>query len=439
MTMKAHPPQLAATLTIGQAIGLALCMVIGSGLLVLPGLAYLEVGSAAVYAWALNAAVVLPLLCVFGFLGGRCPSAAGVSGYAQAAFSRPAGAASEILLLGACALGGAAMAISGGNYLSSALNSAGGRAGALAGAFAIVGTTAGLNAVGARLTGRVQQIVSWSLVVLVVAAAASALILGRRGGMAVAPLADLPHALPAVGLVFFAFTGWELFAATAEEFKRPRRDFPIAIAISFAVVVLLYLAVALAVQLSLPPDHPQLATAPIAAILSHVFGAASGRVAAALGVCLIISTLVGGTWATSRMIFASAREGLLPGTLAIVHDQTGTPRRAVLAAALVFASVVALHGTGVLSLRTIFQLSGTSFFVSYLLAALCYMKLAPGWWRKSLGLATLAGCFAVLTTFGWSLLYPALCLLFGLSASLVRTRAPSGGPAHADLATPPVR
>lgn len=54
------------------AVALALGVVIGAGLLVLPGLAYQDVGPAAVYAWAMNGLIVLPLLVVFGYLPVVC-------------------------------------------------------------------------------------------------------------------------------------------------------------------------------------------------------------------------------------------------------------------------------------------------------------------------------------------------------------------------------
>ena len=91
---------LAKTLSVGQAIGLGITIVVGSGLLVLPGLAYREVGDAAIWAWVGDALLVLPLLVVFGYLGSRYPSAGGIAGFVQAGFGRTGAAATEVLLIG---------------------------------------------------------------------------------------------------------------------------------------------------------------------------------------------------------------------------------------------------------------------------------------------------------------------------------------------------
>jgi amino acid efflux transporter len=108
--------ELKKTLGLFTAVGLAITMVVGSGLLILPGLAYQKVGSAAIYAWGISALISIPLLIVFARLGAEIPGAGGVAGFMQAAFSRREGAATEILILGTIP-GGAAIAITGGKYL----------------------------------------------------------------------------------------------------------------------------------------------------------------------------------------------------------------------------------------------------------------------------------------------------------------------------------
>ncbi|WP_395831980.1 hypothetical protein [Elstera sp.] len=99
-----------------QGIGVALSMVVGSGLLILPGLGVSLVGAAAIHAWWINALLTLPLLLLFARLGARYPTAGGVAGFAEAAFGYRAGRATEALLIGACLPGGAAIALSSGSW-----------------------------------------------------------------------------------------------------------------------------------------------------------------------------------------------------------------------------------------------------------------------------------------------------------------------------------
>ena len=76
-------------------------IVIGAGLLSLPGLAYQQVGENAIWAWALCALVALPLLFVFIIMGSRFPDAGGVSSFAQMAFGKYVYIASSFIFLGA--------------------------------------------------------------------------------------------------------------------------------------------------------------------------------------------------------------------------------------------------------------------------------------------------------------------------------------------------
>ncbi|CAO3425613.1 amino acid permease [Azospirillum doebereinerae] len=65
-----------------------------------------------------------------------------------------------------------------------------------------------------------------------------------------------------MALAFISHTGWELFAALSEEMRKPRRDFPLAVVISFVTVSLLYLGAALAVQSTVTVEDPRLIRVP---------------------------------------------------------------------------------------------------------------------------------------------------------------------------------
>ena len=411
-------PALHKALTVPRGIGVATGMVIGSGLLVLPGLAYVQVGSSAVYAWLSAAVVVLPLLIIFAQIGSRYPTAGGVQGFAQAAFGAWGSTFAAVILIGACAFGGAVMAISGGNYVAALFGASGAGGWVALGYLVVIGL---LQAAGSRLAGGIQSAVTIGLLLLLglVAFAPAMVDPGSLQGDVAAPSAWM-SALPAVGLVFFAYTGWELVASTAEEYRNPKRDFPLVIGITFAIVVALYIGISLAVQLVVAPDNPLLAEAPVVAVLQEVLGDASGRVAAALGAAIIFATLMGGTWATSRIVFATARDRLLPDALARVDARSGVPRPAVLLSVVMFGVVVLAHSLDLISLTLVVELSTVNFVIGYAVSVLSYAKL----YRRPVHrvLAVVAGLpvLAMLTGFGWVLLYPAVLLAF--AAVVHRTR-----------------
>ncbi len=411
--------RLAKTLTVGQAIGLAITTIVGSGLLVLPGLAYQQVGGAAMYAWLLNALLIVPLLAIFAYLGANFPSAGGVAGFVQAAFSRPVGAATEALLLGTFLMGGPAIAVTGGNYFTAAVG--GGHLSTLLGSLGIISIAGFVNYQGVKISGRVHQFLAFSLVGLLSIAAVAALVFGdRSAGTSVVPLSQMNAGFSALGTLFFAFTGFEMLSFTAEEYRNPKRDFPIVVGVSFVIIVALYFVIALAVQLTLPRDNVSLATAPIVAMLTPIFGKASGQLVAMIGVMIITTNLIGGSWASSRLVFASAREGLLPHWLSEIELRSQIPRAAVALTLLAFAIITVLNFMGVLPLSLLFGLAGQGFFAVNALSVIAYLKLTRKWWQRLLGGFTLILVIAIMGTFGWGLAFVLGLMLLGFIGNKVR-------------------
>lgn len=431
--MPLHHPQLEKTLGLVPAVGLAINLVVGSGLLILPGLAYQQAGGAAVYAWAISALVSIPLLVVFARLGADIPGAGGVAGFMQSVFSRRAGSATEVLLLGAVP-GGAGIAITGGKYFGTFFG--GNTAAEICGTLMILFVGGAVNFAGARTSGKIQQGLSFVLVALLILVAALALAFGdTSAGEGLAPLAQAGTALPTVALVFFAYVGWELMAFMSEEFKNPKRDFPLMVIFSYLVVVVLYLLVAVAIQLVLPRNHPQIADAPIAAMLAAVAGESGSRIVAALGLLIVVVNFIGVVWAFSRLIYASAREGLLPDGWARLHSDAGIPRNAVLTAVIAFGAVAAASGTGLLSQATLFELAGACFFMAYLLSVGAYIRRSRSCFGKGFGVLTLAGVSFVFIRFGPIIAYPIILFVVGFVLHFLRgrfsEREPTGSPPSA--------
>ncbi len=422
------PKGLAKTLSLPVAVGLAITVVVGSGLLALPGLAYEAAGGAAVYGWLISAVIIIPLLIVFADLGARIPGAGGIAGFVQAAFSRRVSIPVEFTLLGAFAVGGPAMVITGANYFALAVGVS--LPTLFIGAILTLLFVGTINLLGARISGRLQQLLALVLVLLLAGVAVIALSSGDRSvGTGIAPISHWTQGLPAVSLVFFAFVGWEMMSFVSEEFRNPRRDFPWMIAISFVIVTALYLLIAVAVQLVLPVKDRQIINTPIASLLGLVLGEASGRLVAVVGFVILLTNLTSGSWAASRLVFSSAREGLLPKLLSQVDQLSGTPRYAVLATVLSYVPALLLYAAGWISQALLYQLAGASFFVLYVFSVIAYIKLQKEKVGQVFGIGVLLFVVAMMFTFGNLLVFPLLLLAIGALWSMRRSRStPSAFP-----------
>ena len=289
---------------------------------------------------------------------------------------------------------------------------------------------AAVNWTGAKISGRVQSVFAFALVGALSLVAGGALLFGTNEGASAPPplaAAAWTAASPAAGLVFFAYTGWETLAFTAEEYKNPKRDFPLSVAISFALSVALYLAVAAAVQFHLGRDEAALA--PIAALCGIFLGGGGGAATAILAVAIVQANLIGAMWAASRLIFSSAREGLLPRRLAALSADK-IPRFAVAAASALFFAVVAARALAWLDLDEMLRLAGQNFLILYGLCVAAFIKTSAVAAAKIFGVGSALAVALLSASFGAELLYPAALVVLGVALSVKRAGGGAALPGH---------
>jgi len=414
--------QLSKTLSLPAGIALAITMVIGGGMLVIPGIAFATYGSSAIWAWVLCAAAIAPVLFVFAMLGARFPGAGGVTLFVQAAFSRRAGAATEVLILGTAPAGAALLIVAGG-YAAAATST--GRLGRIVGVAVTAVIVALVNYSGGRISGKVSQALAATMVVALATISILALMANDAVGSFDSPPSGIAPILQASALVFFAFVGWELLSFTTEEFRNPRRDFPLSIAISYVVVVLLYVLIAYAIQHALLPSGPLVASAPFVALIGTTGIKHAQTVIGALGYLIALANVIAAVWAFSRLLFASSREGLMPVSLSRLSERTKVPGNSVAVVLVVLLVFSILQLAGFIPLDLLFKLAGACFLAAYILACVSFIKIGKGRASRLIAGLALVVSALILYGFGYLVIYPVA--LFALSYLLIGLRGGAGG------------
>ncbi len=395
---------------------LTIAGVVGTGVLVLPGLAVQDAGPAALVAVAALVVLSVPLAVTFAALGSRFPAAGGVSSFVVRALGPAAGTVTAWWFYLGVPLGVPAMGLFAGDYVQAAVG--GGTAARLGTALLVLAVAAAATARGVRVSGAVQValtalLVGGLLVVLVLVAPALRLErltpVAPNGWGAVAPAALV---------LFWLLTGWEAAAHLTGRFADARRDVPRATAVTLAVVAVLSGGITLA--LLTVPGIDAGGSAPVTQLLGTVVGGAAGAAAAVLAVVVTLgntNTYVAGL---AELGGEMGRTGQAPSWLAATPDSV--PRRSltvVTGQALVSLAAVAVLGWSTEHLVLLTAASQVAVYGAGLLAAL---RLLPrgtaGWWAAAVSLPPILGLAALS---GWYLLAPA-----GLAIAALAHRRLSG-------------
>ncbi|TEX51220.1 MAG: amino acid permease [Actinomycetales bacterium mxb001] len=132
----------------------------------------------------------------------------------------------------------------------------------------------------------------------------------------------------AAGQVFFSYIGFDAASTAGEEAKNPKKDLPIAIIGSLAVVTALYLLVTLAAlgAQDWKLDTTSSSEAVLSSIANTALGASWPGALIALGAIISIFSVVLVTlYGQTRILFAMGRDGLLPKAFTRVNPRTQTP------------------------------------------------------------------------------------------------------------------
>ncbi|MEW5820189.1 MAG: amino acid permease [Cyanobacteriota bacterium] len=125
-------------------------------------------------------------------------------------------------------------------------------------------------------------------------------------------------------LVFFAYMGFDMVATTAEETKNPSRDLPIGIITSLVVCTIIYILVAAVLTGMVPwnkiDTHSPIATAMAQVGINWAAGVISIGAVAGLSSVILVQLM-----AVTRVLFAMARDGLLPKVFSKIHNKYHTP------------------------------------------------------------------------------------------------------------------
>jgi amino acid efflux transporter len=405
-------------LGIGQGAALYIASVLGTGILVLPGLAAQAAGPASIVAVAAVFLLSVPLAGTFAALAARFPDSGGVASYVRRALGDTAARLTGYCFYFGVCFGAPVVAVLGGEYVVAVLGVD--RAAVPIVSLAIIVPPAIANWFGVRVAGWMQFTLTGLLLAVVVGVVAVAF-------PAVDPESFAPF-LPqgwagvgtAISLFVWAFAGWEVGTHIAGEFRNPHRVIPIATAIALVVVGAGYLALQIA-TVGVLGDAAGTGAVPLLDLADATAPDIGPVLVALVAAIVALGVLNAHLLAFSKLGASLGRDGDLPRWLARGAEAGGIPRPALTVTLVYVMLTFGLMLVNGLDLTPFILVHTSSMVAIYALGMVAAMILLErfsfGWWLALVASALTAG---LLVLAGANLLVPAALAAASVVVMLVK-------------------
>lgn len=407
-----------STIKLPQAVALYIGAVLGSGILIVPGLAAEIAGPASMLSWAGMMVLVLPLALCMAFLAQKYPNAGGVSHFVSRAFGDKAGAVVGWFFLASVPIGAPVASLTGAGYLSSALGLGEGTRITIAAfmlLFALI-----INVIGMNVAGNIQvAVVLCILLVLLLS------IFGSIPNIQASHFTPfMPNGFRSVGkasaILFWCFIGWEAVSHLSEEFVNPEKDVIRATTIAAIVVGILYFMTAFA-TVGTRSYGSKGTEVPLILVARKLFGSSGALIVGLTSLLICTATVVAYVGAASRLAYSLAKRGDAPKFLGKISQRFKTPVGGLSFLTVCFTIIIILYGSKLITITALIQLPNATFILTYLAGCASGLVLLKESKFKFIISAISFTATAIIFTFvGWASIYPVVIAVLVIFSKLIK-------------------
>ncbi len=175
--------------------------------------------------------------------------------------------------------------------------------------------------------------------------------------------------MAAVGLIFFAYIGFENMANMAEEVKNPKKTIPKALIISITVTTILYILVSIFAVSSVGWETLSESKAPLAEVAQRGLGQNGVVLMSVIALFATANTVLIILIVVSRILYGLSCQGVLPKLCSRINNR-GTPHFSIL---LVCIATVGFALIG--NIKTVASLTDVGIFIVYIVINLSLIKI----------------------------------------------------------------
>lgn len=191
-------------------------------------------------------------------------------------------------------------------------------------------TLVGLNYYGAAEASGIEAVIVLVLLVLIVGFVAGGLPAIETSTLRPFNPQGWRAVLATTGTIYVSFIGFALITTATAEIENPVRNVPLSIIIAVVVPTVLYGFVMIVSTGVLPTKELQGSHVPVADVAAQYTGSIGALTMVAGAALATISSANASILAAGRVSYAMGNEGLLTDWLEQIHEQFGTPYRALL-------------------------------------------------------------------------------------------------------------
>ncbi|HDR7567574.1 TPA: amino acid permease [Bacillus mycoides] len=416
------------TISIKKGTALYVGAVLGSGILILPGMTASIAEGNAIISWLIMILFSIPLALTFAFLSIEHASAGGIATFSEKAFGKKVGAIIGWCFLIAGSVGQIIVSLTGGMYIVKVFS--------LPSYFSyiigliIVSISIGFNLFGLKMSGSFQVCIGvLTFFILIVTIISSLPYIEMKNINVHISMKAVNSILDASLLIFWSFFGWEAIASLAPEFKTPRkRNIILSTGIAIIIIGVLYIGIALSVigtkSYQINSDNSTALVLVIKQTLGDQFTWLIGLVA--FIICL--GTTNAFIASMGRLGYSLGKEEVAPRYLACINEKRAAPTNAVKVVGFIAIIGLLISFIFHISIDRIVLIPNSLGIVTYIVGTAAGVKLINNRLGKIFSIIAFTCCIAVYPFIGGVILIPivvalaSLCYLYCIKGRLVDGR-----------------
>ncbi|QUW29340.1 amino acid permease [Bacillus cereus] len=394
------------TISIKKGTALYVGAVLGSGILILPGMTASVAEGNAIVSWLVMISLSIPLAFTFAFLSIEYPSAGGIATFSEKAFGKNIGAIIGWSFFIAGSVGQIVVSMTGGIYIV--------RVFALSSYFSyvialiILSISIGFNLYGLKMSGVFQICIGvLTFFILLITIISSLPYIEMKNINIHISMHEINPILNASLLIFWSFFGWEAIASLAPEFKTPRKR-NIIFSTGFAIVIIgvLYIGIALSVigtkSYHINADN----TTALVLVIKQTLGAQFAWIIGFVAFIICLGTTNAFIASMGRLGYSLGKEEIAPRYLAHINEKRENPTNAVKVVGCIAIIGLLISFVFQISIENIVLIPNSLGIITYIVGAAAGMKLIKNKLGKVFSVVAFTCCIVVYPFIGGVILIP---------------------------------